>query len=92
MQALKVANNARTFPVLLYTGVPLIIIAALWATSVNDVTLPQIIAAFILCWIPGPPTVNGTNGTRDGIPLFSLVGATYWLAYTVPLFWTETRY
>jgi O-antigen polysaccharide polymerase Wzy-like protein len=87
MQALKVANNARTSPVLFYTGVPLIITAALWATSLNDVSLPQIIAAFILCWIPWAAYREWNRGMRETIPLFFLVGAMYWLAYAVPLFW-----
>jgi hypothetical protein len=87
MQALKVANNARTSPVILYTGVPLIITAALWATSLYDVTLPQVIAAFILCWIPWAAYREWVRGTREKIPLFVLIGVGYWLAYAVPLFW-----
>src|ERR1035438_3330236 len=87
MQALKVANNARTSPVLFYTGVPLIITAALWTTSLNEVTLPQIIAAFILCWIPWAAYREWNRGMRETIPLFFLVGVMYWLAYAVPLFW-----
>ena len=87
MQALKVANNSRTSPALLYTGVPLIITAALWATSINDVTPAQIIAAFILCWIPWAAYREWNRGMRETIPLFFLVGAMYWIAYAVPLFW-----
>jgi len=87
MQALKVANNARTSPVLLYTGAPLIITATLWATSLNDVTLEQIIAAFILCWIPWAAYGKWNRGMRETIPLFFLVGAMYWIAYAIPLFW-----
>lgn len=87
MQALKVANNARTSPVVLYTGVPLIITAALWATSLYDATLPQVIAAFILCWIPWAAYREWVRGTREKIPLFVLIGVGYWLAYAVPLFW-----
>src|ERR1017187_6589087 len=87
MQALKIANNARTSPVLLYTGVPLIITVALWATSLYDVTLPQVIAAFILCWIPWAAYQEWSHGMRERIPLFVLIGVIYWLAYAVPLFW-----
>jgi hypothetical protein len=87
MQALKVANNARTLPVLLYTGIPLIITAVLWATSLYDVTLPQVIAAFILCWIPWAAYQEWVRGPREKIPLFVLIGVMYWLAYALPLFW-----
>jgi len=87
MQVLEIANNARTSPVLLYTGVPLMITAVLWATSLYDATLPQVIAAFILCWIPWAAYQKWVRGTREKIPLFVLIGVMYWLAYAVPLFW-----
>ncbi len=87
MQVLKIANNAKTSSVLLYTGVPLIITVALWATSLYDVTLPQLIAAFILCWIPWAAYQEWSRGMRERIPLFFLIGVMYWLAYAVPLFW-----
>ena len=89
MQVLKIANNAKTSPVLLYTGVPLIITAGLWATSLYDATLPQVIAAFILCWVPWAAYQEWVRGTREKIPLFVLIGVMYWLAYAVPLFWTK---
>jgi hypothetical protein len=87
MQAPKISNNTRTPPVLLHAGVPLIVTAALWATSLNEVTLPQIIAALILCWIPWAAYREWNRGMRETIPLFFLVGVMYWLAYAVPLFW-----
>ena len=87
MQVLKIANSARTWPVLLYAGVPLIITAVLWATSLYEVSLPQVIAAFILCWIPWAAYREWVRGTREQIPLFALIGVVYWVAYAVPLFW-----
>jgi hypothetical protein len=51
------------------------------------VTLPQIIAAFILCWIPWAAYQEWVRGTREKIPLFVLIGFMYWMAYAVPLFW-----
>ena len=89
MQALKIANSARTLPVLLYTGVPFSITAVLWATSLYDVTLPQVIAAFILCWIPWAAYQEWVRGPREKIPLFVLIGVMYWIAYAAPLFWTK---
>jgi hypothetical protein len=87
MQTLETANNARTLPLLLDAGVPLIITAVLWATSLYDANLLQVIAAFILCWIPWAAYQEWVRGTRDRIPLFALLGVVYWLAYAVPLFW-----
>src|ERR1700740_1292837 len=89
MQALKRAKDTRTSPVLLYGGVPLIVTAALWATSLYDTTLPQVIAALILCWIPWAAYRKWVSGGREKIPLFVLIGAMYWMAYAVPLFWTK---
>jgi hypothetical protein len=89
MQVLKIANEARTWPVLLYAGVPLIITAVLWATSLYEVSLSQVIAAFFLCWIPWAAYREWVRGTREGIPLFALIGLAYWMAYAVPLFWLK---
>ena len=87
MQAFKIANKASTFPVLLSSGGPLVVTGLLWATSLYDVTLPQIVAAFILCWIPWAAYQEWARGTREKIPLFVLIGAMYWMAYAVPFFW-----
>jgi hypothetical protein len=89
MQVLKIANKARSWPVLLYTGVPLIITITLWATSLYETTLPQVIAAFALCWIPWAGYQKWVSGTREKVPLFVLIGVMYWMAYALPLFWTK---
>jgi hypothetical protein len=83
----KLANNTKASPVLLYTGVPVIITGVLWATGLYDVTVPQVIAAFILCWIPWAAYQEWSRGTRERVPLFFLIGVMYWLAYALPLFW-----
>jgi len=89
MQLHNIATKGGTRPVLLYAGIPFVITAVLWATSLFEVTLPQAIAAFILCWIPWAAFQKWERGTRDKIPLFVLVGGMYWLAYALPLFWTK---
>src|ERR1700733_4447436 len=89
MQLLKIAYNTRTRPVLLHAGIPLIITAVLWATSLYEVSLPQVIAAFILCWIPSAAYREWVRGAREKFPLFALIGVVYWLAYAVPLFWLK---
>jgi hypothetical protein len=87
MKVLNTPNKAKTPPVLLYTGVPLIITVILWATSLYTVNLRQVIAAFILAWIPWAAYQEWRRGMRERMPLFFLIGAMYWLAYAVPLFW-----
>ena len=89
MQVLNIANNTRTRPVLLHAGIPLIVTAVLWATSLYEVSLPQVIASFILSWIPWAAYREWVRGTRETVPLFALIGAVYWLAYAVPLFWLK---
>lgn len=89
MQVFRIPNSARTWPVLLYAGVPLIITTLLWATRLYEVSPPQVAAAFILCWIPWAAYQEWIRGTREKIPLFALIGAVYWVAYAVPLFWLK---
>lgn len=89
MRTLKRVNSATRSPVLLYGGIPLIVTAVLWSTSLYDTTSPQIIAALILCWIPWAAYQKWVRGAKEKIPLFVLISAMYWMAYAVPLFWTK---
>jgi hypothetical protein len=89
MRTLKTANNASTSPVLFYAGTPLIITVVLWTTSLYDTTPPQLIAVFILSWIPWAAYQTWLRGPKEKIPLFALISAMYWIAYAIPLFWME---
>lgn len=80
-------GTAHRWPVLLYAGVPSLVTAFLWMTSSNQLSGPQLFAAFVLCWIPWASYQQWYRGTRQEIPLFSLIAAMYWLAYAMPLFW-----
>jgi hypothetical protein len=75
------------WPVLLHTGVPLLVTAALWATSAHQLSLPQVVAGFILCWIPWAAYQQWYRGSRQELPLFAMIAAMHWLGYAVPLFW-----
>jgi len=75
--------------VLLYAGIPALVTAFLWVTSSNELSFPQILAAFLLCWIPWAAYEEWYRGPRQEIPLFSLLAAMYWLTYVVPLFWSS---
>ena len=70
-------------------GVPLLVTAFFAYTSSYDVSMAQIVAAFLLCWIPWAAYRNWLRGERKRIPLFALLGAMFWLAYAVPLFWAK---
>src|ERR1700756_4916391 len=89
MRTLKRANNTSASQALLYVGAPLILTFVLWATSLYDVTMPQIGAAFILGAIPLVAYQKWLRGPREKIPLFVLISAMYWMAYVIPLFWTK---
>lgn len=82
-------NSVRTRPVLLYAGVPLLVTAFLWATGSTELSLSEILAALILCWIPWASYQQWYRGSRQEIPLFSMIAAMYWVAYALPLFWSS---
>jgi O-antigen polysaccharide polymerase Wzy len=82
-------NSIRTRPVLLYAGVPFLVTAFLWATGSKELSISEILAGFILSWIPWASYQEWYRGSRQDLPLFSLVAAMYWVAYAVPLFWSS---
>jgi len=89
MRTLTRANNASASHALVYAGAPLMITFILWATSLYDTTVPQIVAAFILSWIPWAGYQKWLQGPKDRIPFFVLISVMYWIAYALPLFWTK---
>ena len=89
MQTARRPTNASALPVLFYAGAPLIITVALWSSSFYDTTASQIIAVFILSWIPWAAYQEWRRGPKEKIPLFALISAMYWIAFVIPLFWTK---
>lgn len=82
-------NSVPTRPVLLYAGVPLLVTAFLWVTGSNELSIPEIMAALVLCWVPWASYQQWYRGSRQELPLFSLVAAMYWVAYAMPVFWSS---
>jgi len=70
-------------------GVPVAVTGFFSYTSSYGVSMAQAVAAFLLCWIPWAAYRNWLRGERKKIPLFALLGAMFWLAYAVPLFWAK---
>ena len=89
MRTLNRANTASASQALFYMGAPLIVTFVLWSTSLHETTAAQIAAAFILCAIPWVAYQKWLRGAKDRIPLFVLVSAMYWIAFVIPIFWTE---
>lgn len=83
------AATSRKWPVLLYAGVPAIVTALLWATSPYELSLTQVFAVFLLCWIPWAAYQQWSRGDRQDLPLFAMIATMYWLAYGLPLFWSD---
>jgi hypothetical protein len=83
------SHSVRTPPLLLYAGVPLLVTAFLWVTGSSELSISEILAALVLCWIPWASYQTWYHGSRQDLPLFSLVSAMYWVAYAVPLFWSS---
>ena len=80
-------NSVYARPVLVYAGVPLVVIAFLWSTNSNQLSLSEVVAALILSWIAWASYQQWYRGARQELPLFSLIAAMYWVAYVLPLFW-----
>jgi len=87
MQMRGSLSRKPRWPVFLYAGVPVLITGALWATSAYQLSLPQLGAALILCWIPWAAYQQWYRASRQGLPLFAMIAAMHWLGYAVPLFW-----
>jgi len=75
--------------VLLHAGVPVLVTAFLCMTTPHQLSISQILAAFLLCWIAWASYRQWYRGFRQEIPLFSLVAAMYWISYALPLFWSS---
>jgi hypothetical protein len=82
-------RQGREFPVILYAGLPLLVTGFLWATSSYELSVPQILASFVLVWIPWASYHRWSRGLRQDLPLFALIAAMYWLTYAVPMFWSK---
>lgn len=88
MHSLNV-SRPRTPTAIVDISLPLVVTAFFEYTSSYDFNLAQAVAAFLLCWIPWVAYRNWLRGERQNVPLFAFLGALFWLAYAVPLFWSK---
>ena len=63
----------------------------LWLTSANPVSVLQSIAAFLLLLFPWWSYHYWRQTGFRGLPLFSAVTATYWLYFSMQLFWGDRQ-
>lgn len=67
-------------------GVPLGATLVLYLVRVNDVSLAQILIAFVMLVLPWHAYVGWRRSGRPTLPVFAMLGFMYWLYYAVPLF------
>jgi hypothetical protein len=83
------SSRIRLNPVLLFLGVPLATTSLLYLARVNEVSLAQLVIAFLLLLLPWQAYINWRRGGREGLPVFAMLAFMYWLYYGVPLFLEE---
>lgn len=89
MHSLNTFGRPRTPVPISDIVLPLVVTAFFDYTSAYDISLAQAVAAFLLCWIPWAAYCDWLRGERKKVPLFAFLGAMFWLAYAVPLFWSK---
>jgi len=67
-------------------ALPLALTGGLYLVRLNDVSLPQLLIAFLLLVMPWQAYVNWRRGGREALPVFAMLAFMYWLYYAVPLF------
>jgi len=70
-----------------YFGVPCIVTGILLFTSVNSVSLIQIIASFALLAFPWVSYRRWVKRNKPGLPVFALIAGLHWLYFAVAVFW-----
>jgi len=68
-------------------GVPLAILAFLWLTRSNEVTLAQFSLALFLTYVPWHSYLAWKKAEESDLPIFSMISFMYCLYYVMPLFW-----
>jgi hypothetical protein len=78
----RIGRNA----VLLVLGVPIATTSLLYIARLNEVSLLQLVIAFVLLLLPWQAYMNWRRGDREALPVFAMLAFMYWLYYAVPLF------
>lgn len=66
---------------------PAAITAGLWATSPNTTEPTALAYAFVLLLMPWGSVLVWRRGTREGLPVFAMIGATFWVYFGLALLW-----
>ena len=88
---LRHARKAHLLPTADVLLGPAAVTALLWFTRLNEVSIVQSIAAFVLLLLTWVSYRRWQRSERRGLPLFSAVAAMYWLYYGLQVFWGDRR-
>src|SRR4051812_9616754 len=66
---------------------PLAATAFLWVTSPHDSETMAVVVAFLLLLLPWGSFLSWRAGTRDGLPVFAMIGGAYWVFFGLALLW-----
>jgi len=81
-------NLARRFPKAVSRwAAPSAVTGLLWLTRANEVTFVQVGLALLLAYAPWRSYLTWKTSAKSDLPVFSMIGAMYWLYYVLPLFW-----
>jgi len=80
------ASRKRLSDIVRNITLPVLITALLYMARLNDVSVTQLILAFILLFIPWHTYVMWRRGGRQSLPVFAMLSFMYWLYYAVPIF------
>src|SRR5258708_6145962 len=70
-------------------GVPTATIAVLYAIRLGDVSLTQVVLAWLLFLLPWRSYVRWREGGREELPIFAMLGFMFWVTYGLPVFLEE---
>lgn len=84
--AKSLSSRIRLNPFLLVLGVPLATTSLLYLARLTEVSLVQLVIAFVLLLLPWQAYVSWRRGGREALPVFAMLAFMYWLYYAVPLF------
>jgi len=82
----KLSFRVRLNAFLWVLGVPFVATSLLYLGRLNEVSLAQLLIAFVLLLLPWQAYVTWRRGGIPAVPVFAMLGFMYWLYYAVPLF------
>ncbi len=80
------SSGIRPYPLFLVLGVPVVVTSLLYLARLNEVSLPQLVIAFLLLLLPWQAYRNWRRGGREALPVFAMLAFMYWVYFGVPLF------